>query len=47
MTHENVPNGEHVDGPEHDDTLPDAGDIPTFDTPEGSDLPELDGDLED
>lgn len=47
MTHENVPNGEHDDGPEHDDTLPAAGDIPTHDNPDDSDLPALDGDLED
>jgi hypothetical protein len=47
MTHENIPNTEHDDGPEHDTTLPNAGDIPTFDTAEESDLPALDGDLED
>lgn len=34
-------------GPEHDDTLPDALDIPVFDTPEESFSPPLTHDLED
>lgn len=46
MTHENVPDGEHDNGPEHDHTLPNAWEIPTHDTVEESDLPALDGDLE-
>jgi hypothetical protein len=47
VTHENIPNTEHDDGPEHDTTLPNAGDIPTFETAEESFLSPLDGDLED
>lgn len=47
MTHEGVPNEEHDDGPEHDDKLPDARDIETFDNAEDSDLPALVGDVED
>lgn len=47
MTHEKIPNGEPTGGPEHDQTLPDAGEIPTFANVEQSDLPALDSDLED
>jgi hypothetical protein len=47
MTHENIPNTEHDDGPEHDMALPDAGSIATFGTPEESDLPALTEDLGD
>jgi hypothetical protein len=47
MTHENIPNAEHDDGPEHDAGLPDAGSIATFDTAEESFAPTLERDLED
>ncbi len=47
MTHENVPNGEAEGGPENDLTLPGADDVPTFDTPEESDLPLPVGPVED
>lgn len=45
MTHEQVANGEHPEGPEHDLTLPDADQIAGDLSPQDSDLPELDGDL--
>jgi hypothetical protein len=47
MTHENIPNNEHDDGPEHDATLPDAGTVKTFGTAKESDRPPLERDLED
>lgn len=36
MTHEHKPNAEHPDGPEHDDSLPNAEDIEVFDNPENT-----------
>lgn len=47
MTHEKVPNGEHAGGPEHDHSLPNAWEFPTYDNAGDSDLPALDSDLED
>jgi hypothetical protein len=47
VTHEHIPNGEHDDGPEHDQTLPDADTFPVFDDPADSDGPLLEHDLED
>lgn len=46
MTHEHHPNSEHGDGPEHDDTLPDADSIPTYATPAESDATLLAADLD-
>jgi hypothetical protein len=45
MTHEHAANDEHPEGPEHDQTLPDAAGIPGDLSPEESDAPELGGDL--
>jgi hypothetical protein len=42
MTHERIPNGEPVYGPEHDHSLPDATDIPVYDDPAESDAPPMD-----
>lgn len=44
MTHEPHPGTEHG-GPEHDDSLPAAEQIPGDLSPEESDLPPLEGDL--
>lgn len=33
MTHEHKANKESVGGPEHDHSLPDAGDVPVYDDP--------------
>lgn len=46
MTHEIRANDEHPHGPEHDHSLPDAGDIATYDDPAASDAPPLEHDLE-
>lgn len=46
MTHERTPNDEHPDGPEHDESLPDAASIPVFDGPHESDAPPLPDDRE-
>lgn len=46
MTHEHHANDEHDDGPEHDESLPDAASIPTYDTPEESDATLLAADLD-
>lgn len=45
MTHEHTANGEHHGGPEYDQSLPDADQIPSGLTPEESDLPPLEADL--
>lgn len=42
MTHEVRAGDEADDGPEHDHTLPDAGDIPWYSDPAESDAPPLD-----
>lgn len=47
MTHEHRPSAEHNHGPEHDDSLPDALDIPEYEDVEDSLAPPLDTDLED
>lgn len=49
MTHENpdLNHTEHRDGPEHDESLPDAAGIPVHDSPEDSFAPELTEDLGD
>lgn len=44
MTHELIANGEPQDGPEHDHSLPDAVDIPTYADPADSDAPPLEED---
>lgn len=46
MTHEHHANSEHADGPEHDDSLPDAASIPTYADPEMSDGALLPADLD-
>jgi hypothetical protein len=46
MTHEATPNGEAHAGPEHDHTLPDAGDVPVYADPAESDAALLDADLD-
>jgi len=45
MTHEITASGEHSHGPEHDQTLPDADQIPGDLGPAESDAAPLDGDL--
>lgn len=47
MTHEHESNAEAADGPEHDDSLPDATTITVYDSPEDSFLPPLEEDLVD
>lgn len=44
MTHE-ILDGDELEGPEHDHSLPDADQIPGNLDPEESDLPPLEGDL--
>jgi hypothetical protein len=46
MTHEKKANDEHQDGPEYDQTLPPATDVPVHDDPEDSDAEPL-GDTSD
>lgn len=45
MTHEHHANDEHPDGPEHDNSLPEADSIVWSQNPEDTDLPPLEGDL--
>jgi hypothetical protein len=47
MTHEHNASAEHDHGPEHDDSLPDARDIPEYENVEDSLAPPLEHDLED
>jgi hypothetical protein len=46
MTHEITPSGEADAGPEHDHSLPDAGDIPVYADPAESDAPPLEQDAD-
>lgn len=43
MTHEDGQQGEEPGGPEHTHHLPDAGDVPVYADPAGSDAPPLTG----
>lgn len=45
MTHE-IRDGDEVDGPENDASLPEAASIPTYDDPAMSDAPPLPWDLD-
>lgn len=45
MTHEIEPSGEHAHGPEHDQSLPDAAEIPGDLTPQQSDADPIETDL--